>query len=444
MKKSILSFVAVLLVIVLLCCTAAFGLTVGPITISSVLDEENGIRRGLDLVGGSSITFEAQLPDDYNESNLSSDMASVQAMMTKRLDSLGYTEATVELVGDRRIKIDIPAISDPQEAVEVLGATAQLQFLDADDNVILTGSGIKSASAGYGQISSSSVTSEHYVTVEFTDEAQEAWEEATKKAAQAAAGTSEESEDGEEHNHDHSIIKIMMDDEVLSEPSVGAEYADTGITGGSCIISGNFDADSAKTLAEQINIGQLPFTLEKVAMSAVGPSLGEKALSNSLIAGGIGILLVMIFMIIFYRLPGVVASIALMFYTALDAVILSVAHVNLSLPGIAGIILSIGMAVDANVVIFERVKDELRNGKTIRAAIDSGFHRAWTAIIDSNVTTIIASIVLYFFGSGTVVGFALTLGIGVVLSMFTAVTVTRFLLNRIVDFKIKNPKVYGA
>ena len=442
MKKSILSFVAVLLVIVLLCCTAAFGLTVGPITISSALDEENGIRRGLDLVGGSSITFEAQLPDDYNESNLSSDMASVQAMMTKRLDSLGYTEATVELVGDNRVKIDIPAISDPQEAVEILGATAQLKFLDADDNVILTGSGIKSASAGYGQISESSVASEHYVTVEFTDEAEEAWVEATKKAAQAAAGTGEETEEG--HDHDHSIIKIMMDDTVLSEPAVGAEYADTGITGGSCIISGNFDADSAKTLAEQINIGQLPFTLEKVAMSAVGPSLGERALSTSLMAGGIGILLVMIFMIAFYRLPGVVASIALMFYTALDAVILSVAHVNLSLPGIAGIILSIGMAVDADVVIFERIKEELRNGKTVRAAIDSGFHRAWTAIIDSNVTTIIAAVVLYFFGSGTVVGFALTLGIGVVLSMFTAITITRFLLSRIVDFKIKNPKVYGA
>ena len=430
MKKSILSFVAVLLVIALLCCTAVFGLTVGPIQIPNVLDEENGIRRGLDLVGGSSITFEAQLPDGYNTSNLQSDMNSVQAMMTKRLDSLGYTEATVELVGDSRIKVDIPAISDPQEAVEVLGATAQLQFLNADGEVILGGSDIKSASAGYGKVSQTSVAEEHYVNVEFTDEAAEKWTEATKLAAQA--------EDGKNY------IKIVMDEETLSSPSVSSEYAETGITGGGCIISGNFDADSARTLAEQINIGQLPFTLEEVSMSAVGPSLGEKALSTSLMAGAIGILLVMIFMIVMYRVPGFIASIALLFYTALDAVILTVAHVNLSLPGIAGIILSIGMAVDANVIIFERIKDELHNGKTVRAAIDSGFSRAWTAIIDSNITTIIAAVVLYFFGSGTVVGFAITFGIGVVLSMFTAVTVTRFLLRRIVDFNIRNPKLYGA
>ena len=430
MKKSILSFVAVLLVIALLCCTAVFGLTVGPIQIPNVLDEENGIRRGLDLVGGSSITFEAQLPDGYNTSNLQSDMNSVQAMMTKRLDSLGYTEATVELVGDTRIKVDIPAISDPQEAVEVLGATAQLQFLNADGEVIIGGSDIKSASAGYGKVSQTSVAEEHYVNVEFTDEAAEKWTEATKLAAQA--------EDGKNY------IKIVMDEETLSSPSVSSEYAETGITGGGCIISGNFDADSARTLAEQINIGQLPFTLEEVSMSAVGPSLGEKALSTSLTAGAIGILLVMIFMIVMYRVPGVIASIALLFYTALDAVILTVAHVNLSLPGIAGIILSIGMAVDANVIIFERIKDELRNGKTVRAAIDSGFSRAWTAIIDSNITTIIAAVVLYFFGSGTVVGFAITFGIGVVLSMFTAVTVTRFLLRRIVEFNIRNPKLYGA
>lgn len=430
MKKSILSFVAVLLVIALLCCTAVFGLTVGPIQIPNVLDEENGIRRGLDLVGGSSITFEAQLPDGYNTSNLQSDMNSVQAMMTKRLDSLGYTEATVELVGDTRIKVDIPAISDPQEAVEVLGATAQLQFLNADGEVILGGSDIKSASAGYGKVSQTSVAEEHYVNVEFTDEAAEKWTEATKLAAQA--------EDGKNY------IKIVMDEETLSSPSVSSEYAETGITGGGCIISGNFDADSARTLAEQINIGQLPFTLEEVSMSAVGPSLGEKALSTSLMAGAIGILLVMIFMIVMYRVPGIIASIALLFYTALDAVILTVAHVNLSLPGIAGIILSIGMAVDANVIIFERIKDELHNGKTVRAAIDSGFSRAWTAIIDSNITTIIAAVVLYFFGSGTVVGFAITFGIGVVLSMFTAVTVTRFLLRRIVEFNIRNPKLYGA
>ncbi len=430
MKKSILSFVAVIAVIALLCCTAAFGFTVGPVSVPSVLDEENGIRRGLDLVGGSSITFEAVLEDGYDTSNLESDMASVQAMLQKRLDSLGYTEATVELVGDKRVTVEIPSINDPTEAVAVLGATAQLQFVDADGNVILDGSGIKSAKSGYGQLSSSDMVSQHYVEVTFKEDAVSKWTEATKAAANAESGS--------------NYISIQMDDEILSEPTVSSEYAQTGITGDTCIISGNFTADTAKTLAEQINIGQLPFSLEEVSMSSVGPQLGEKALSSSIRAGAIGLVLVMLFMILIYRLPGLVASIALIFYTVLDLVILAVAHVNLSLPGIAGIILSIGMAVDANVVIFERMKDELRNGKTIRAAIDSGFHRAISAILDSNVTTIIAALVLYFLGTGTVKGFAMTLGIGVVLSMFTAVFVTHFLLNRIADFRITNLRLYGV
>ncbi|MCD8356355.1 MAG: protein translocase subunit SecD [Clostridia bacterium] len=430
MKKSILSFVAVIAVIALLCCTAAFGLNVGPLSIASVLDEEDGIRRGLDLVGGSSITFEAILDDDYDTANLTSDMASVQAMLQKRLDSLGYTEATVELVGDNRVKVDIPAINDPAEAVSVLGATAQLTFVDADGNVVLDGSGIKSATSGYGQLSQSDMTSQHYVEVTFNEDAVEKWTEATKAAASAEDGS--------------NYIKIMMDDEVLSQPSVSSEYAETGITGDSCVISGSFTAETAKTLAEQINIGQLPFSLDEVSMSSVGPQLGEKALSTSIKAGALGILLVMLFMILFYRLPGFVSSIALIFYTALDLVILSIAHVNLSLPGIAGIILSIGMAVDANVVIFERMRDELSNGKTIRAAIDAGFNRAFSAILDSNITTLIAAFVLYFMGTGTVKGFALTLGIGVVLSMFTAVTVTKFLLKRMADFRITNPKLYGV
>ena len=188
LKKSILSFVAVLAVIALLSCTAAFGLNVGPLSIASVMDEEDGIRRGLDLVGGSSITFEAILKDDYNKDNLSSDMASVQAMLQKRLDSLGYTEATVELVGDNRVTVDIPSINNPEEAVSVLGATAQLTFEDAAGNVILDGSGIKSATSGYGQISQSSMANEHYVQVTFTSEAQEKWTEATKAAAHRLPG----------------------------------------------------------------------------------------------------------------------------------------------------------------------------------------------------------------------------------------------------------------
>ena len=225
---------------------------------------------------------------------------------------------------------------------------------------------------------------------------------------------------------------------------VGSQYAETGITGGEVIISGDFTAESAGQLANNIAIGQLPFSLKQVEMRSVGAQLGMDALTSSIQAGVIGVILVMVFMILVYRLPGVVSCIALLLYCILEGLVLVIFRVNLSLPSIAGIILSIGMAVDANVVIFERVKEELRAGKTIKSAIDSGFHRAFAAILDSNITTFIAAVVLYFFGKGTITGFAITLGLGILLSMFTALTVTRTLLNSLVGMKITNIKLYGA
>ena len=233
-------------------------------------------------------------------------------------------------------------------------------------------------------------------------------------------------------------MAIVMDNQVISSPSVSSQ-----IDSDSCVISGSFTRDSASELADLINAGQIPFSLKQVELRSVGPQLGADAMRTSLIAGAIGIVLVMLFMLIVYRIPGLVASIALCFYMVIEALIFSLVRVNLSLPGIAGIILSIGMAVDANVIIFERVKEELKNGKTVKSAIDSGFKRAFTAILDSNITTLIACAVLFFLGTGTIVGFATTLGIGVIVSMFTALTVTHFLLNRMVDFRIRNPKAYG-
>ena len=200
----------------------------------------------------------------------------------------------------------------------------------------------------------------------------------------------------------------------------------------------------ATETANLINSGRLPFELKDVELRAVGPTLGEKALETSLLAGIIGLLLVILFMIAYYRLPGVAAALALMFYALLMVILLSAFKINLSLPGIAGIILTVGMAVDANVIIFERVKEELRSGKTLRASIDSGFKRAFTAILDSNLTTLIAAVVLYFFGTGPISGFAITLGIGVILSMFTVLVVSRFLLYQLVGMKIKSLKAYGA
>ena len=392
--------------------------------IPSVLDTDNGIRLGLDLVGGSRIVYEAEIPDGYNQANLADDMNSVQKVIRQRLTDKGFTEATVTLTGDNRVTVEIPQITNPEEAVQTLGTTAQLTFIDADGKEWLTGSDIKKATYGYGRPTGNEVTDVHYVQVQFTSEGQKKFAEATGNIAARTDGT--------------NIMAIVMDDQVISSPSVSSE-----IDNDSCVISGSFTRDSAAELADLINAGQIPFSLKQVELRSVGPQLGADAMRTSLIAGAIGIVLVMLFMLIVYRIPGLVASIALCFYMVIEALIFSLVRVNLSLPGIAGIILSIGMAVDANVIIFERVKEELKNGKTVKSAIDSGFKRAFTAILDSNITTLIACAVLFFLGTGTIVGFATTLGIGVIVSMFTALTVTHFLLNRMVDFRIRNPKAYG-
>ena len=392
--------------------------------IPSVLDNENGIRLGLDLVGGSRIVYEAEIPDGYNQANLADDMNSVQKVIRQRLTDKGFTEATVALTGENRVTVEIPQITNPEEAVQTLGTTAQLTFIDADGKEWLTGSDIKKATYGYGRPTGNEVTDVHYVQVQFTSEGQKKFAEATGNIAARTDGT--------------NIMAIVMDNQVISSPSVSSQ-----IDSDSCVISGSFTRDSASELADLINAGQIPFSLKQVELRSVGPQLGADAMRTSLIAGLIGIALVMLFMLIVYRIPGLVASIALCFYMVIEALIFSLVRVNLSLPGIAGIILSIGMAVDANVIIFERVKEELKNGKTVKSAIDSGFKRAFTAILDSNITTLIACAVLFFLGTGTIVGFATTLGIGVIVSMFTALTVTHFLLNRMVDFRIRNPKAYG-
>ena len=392
--------------------------------IPSVLDTDNGIRLGLDLVGGSRIVYEAEIPDGYNQANLADDMNSVQKVIRQRLTDKGFTEATVTLTGDNRVTVEIPQITNPEEAVQTLGTTAQLTFVDADGKEWLTGSDIKKATYGYGRPTGNEVTDVHYVQVQFTSEGQKKFAEATGNIAARTDGT--------------NIMAIVMDNQVISSPSVSSQ-----IDSDSCVISGSFTRDSASELADLINAGQIPFSLKQVELRSVGPQLGADAMRTSLTAGAIGIVLVMLFMLIVYRIPGLVASIALCFYMVLEALIFSLVRVNLSLPGIAGIILSIGMAVDANVIIFERVKEELKNGKTVKSAIDSGFKRAFTAILDSNITTLIACAVLFFLGTGTIVGFATTLGIGVIVSMFTALTVTHFLLNRMVDFRIRNPKAYG-
>ncbi len=432
MKKGILWFVVVLVVIALFIATSINGLNLGTFEIPSASE---GVRLGLDLAGGASITFEARTEDGSAPS--AADMETTKAIFRERLDGKGYTEATIQKVGDKRFTVEIPTVTDPEEAIALLGKPAVLEFRDADGNVVIEGKDVADAVAQYGQVSDVGI-SQHHVALKLNSDARAKFKEATKQAASRAS-------------EGKNYIGIYLDGTAVSVPYVDASYASTGIDSDEAIITFGDEGSTAVTggaaaeeLANFIRSGALPFELEEIELRSVGPTLGEKALETSLFAGLLGLLLVMLFMIIIYRLPGLVAAFSLAFYAALMLVVMALIKVNLSLPGIAGIILSIGMAVDANVVIYERIKEELRLGKTLKASIDAGFKRAFTAILDSNVTTLIAAVVLYAFGMGTIKGFAVTLGLGVIISMFTVLVVSRFLLYRLVDMKIKSPKAYGA
>ena len=304
-----------------------------------------------------------------------------------------------------------------------MGATAQLKFVDYEGTEVLTGSDVKNATAKYEAIDEMSGP-QHFVELTLKESGVQKFSEATGRVAALPQG--------------QNYIAIMMDELVVSAPMVK-----TQITQDTCIISGEFTADEAKALAGNIRSGQLPFSLSQVELRAISATLGDTALKTSLIAGLIGIILVMLFMLLFYRLPGFLASIALAAYIAIIGIILANLHVNLTLPGIAGIILSIGMAVDANVIIFERIKEELRLGKTVRSAVDAGFNRALSAVIDSNITTIIAAVILIALGTGTIKGFGVTLFIGVVVSMISAIFVTKFLLKQMIGMNVKNLWLYG-
>lgn len=421
MVKHTLGFVISILLIVGVCIVALVG--IGPV--DGILDE-GGVRKGLDLVGGSVIVYEADLEEEPDPDELAFNMEAVQNMMVNRLTTLGYTEATATLNGDRRIRIEIPAIDDPEEASQLLGSTAKLEFQNHLGETLLEGKDIKAAYPQYGDATGQGIP-QFFVALEFQPDAVEKFAAATESVVT-----------GDNVLNKTNYIAIVLDGEILSTPFVN-ERLHTD----SCTITGNFDQERAVWLASIITSGQLPFALKEVQLEAIGPTLGEEALSTSMIAGAIGIFLVMIFMSIFYRMPGLMASIALCGYIGIVGIVICVSKVNLSLPGIAGIILSVGMAVDANVIIFERIKEELRIGKSTVAGVHAGFKNAFSSIIDSNVTTLIAVIVLMVFGTGSIVGFAQTLLIGILVSMFTALVVTRFFLSCLVGMRITDPKKWG-
>ncbi|WP_338626222.1 protein translocase subunit SecD [Selenomonas sp. TAMA-11512] len=373
----------------------------------------NSIRQGLDLQGGTHVVLEAV---DTPEAQVNEDaMKRVVTIMEKRVNELGLTEPLIQRQGERRIIIELPGVKDPDAAIKVIGKTAMLEFQDEDGNTVMTGTDLKDAQAATNQ------SGQHVVHLEFSAEGAQKFGELTTMNVGRR-------------------IAILLDGEVLTAPNVREP-----IMGGRAEITGQETLDEANNLAVLLRSGALPVKVDIIETRTVGPTLGQDSKDKSQFAFLIGISSVLVFMVIFYRLSGLVADIALMAYVVMLLAILYFLDATLTLPGVAGIILSIGMAVDANVLIFEHFKEEYRLGNSLRVSMDAGFRRAFTTILDSNITTIIAAFVLFMFGTGTIKGFAITLGLGVFLSMLTAITFTQYMLKLLIGSNIlKNPAAYGA
>lgn len=388
-----------------------------------IVRAKDSIDLGLDLAGGVYVVLEAQT--DAKGAELQRIMEQSKAIINERVNGLGVSEPNISIEGGNRIRVELAGIDDPQKAIELIGKTAQLQFIDPDKNVVLTGKNVAGSEVKYhnNQLGQQEVV----VSLEFDKEGTDKFAEATGRLAQ-------------ETNREDKIIYIVLDDQIISYPAVQDQ-----ITDGKAVITGNFTLEEASELATLIRAGALPVEMKELQTSIIGPTLGLKAYERSIQAGGIALLIIMAFMIIVYRIPGFIASIGLIIYTLITLFTMSSLGVKLTLPGIAGLILSIGMAVDANVIIFERIKEEIRIGKSIRTAVDTGFKRALTSVMDSNITTLIAGAVLYYFGIGPIKGFGVTLIIGIVASMLTAVIISKYLLKLIVSITgNKNTKLYGA
>ena len=415
LTKKISYSIIILMLLVGLTLTTIFGMN------GKGYGSAKDINLGLDLAGGVSITYEIQ-----EDNPTSQDIEDTIYKLEKRIEGRS-TESQVYKEGDKRITVEIPGVTDANEILTELGTPGSLEFLDytgytawsqgEDYTPLLTGSDVKAAQA-YSDTSSNESTP-YGVSLTFTDEGSEKFADATSKNI-------------------GSRIYIIYDGSVVSYPTVN-----TAITGGSASITGMETYEAADNLATYIRIGSIPLTLNEVSSNIVGAQLGQDAIHSSLIAAGIGFVLLCIFMIAIYRVPGVVATLSLIIYTTLVLFIVSVYDLTLTLPGIAGIILGIGMAVDANVIVFARVREEIATGKSVQTSMKIGFQKAMSAILDGNITTLIASVVLMALGSGTVKGFAYTLMIGIILSLFTAMVVTRYILYSLYALGLKSEKLYG-
>ncbi|MGV8905011.1 MAG: protein translocase subunit SecD [Acetobacterium sp.] len=412
-RKSVIQLVAIALSIALVGYILFYGITVGVYSIGNI---GKTINYGLDLTGGVNVVLEAEAndADPVTPEKIDSAILTIR----QRIDSIGVSTPTITKQGENRIRVSIPSVSDQEEALTLIGKTAQLEFLGPDDTVILTGKDVVD-SKGVMQTDNSGIQ-KAVVTLKFSEEGTKLFAAATEK-------------------YQGQIIKIKLDDEVISSPTVNVV-----ITSGEAVIEGMGDIDEAGNLASLIRGGALPVKLAPVEIRTVGPTLGQNSLDQSFLAGLIGIGLVLIFMLVVYRGLGFIADLALMIYIMIFLIIMTALNVTLTLPGIAGLILSVGMAVDANVIIFSRIKEEARSGKSLLTAIDVGFSRAFTTILDSNVTTLIAGFVLFFLGSGSIQGFAVTLILGILVSMFTAIVITRQLIKMLVKTGIfNNHAFYG-
>lgn len=406
--RALVSLVAIIVVVAVCAYLGLCGFGKGTM-INYLKPWGDAISLGLDLRGGVYTVYQAE---NNGDPDFDTKMESTVSILTSRLTRQGFTEATVTRQGSDRIRVEIPNVSDPNQILTIIGTPAQLYFVDESGNNLMEGGMVKNAQAAQDQ------DGKPCIAFELTDEGAKIFAEAT------AANLGK-------------TISITLDGENISRATVN-----TVIAGGKGEITGNFTADEAKNLATLILSGALPLNLTQLEVSAISATLGVEALDRAIQAGIIGVALVMLFMLFRYRLCGLVADIALTIYIMIVVLLLALTGAQLTLPGVAGIILGIGMAVDANVVIFERIREEVKNGRPIGSAVRKGFSNALSAIIDSNVTTIIAAVVLYAFGTGSVRGFALTLGIGVATSLVTAVFVTHKLLDIFADLGIKNQKLY--
>ena len=418
--RSLIIAAVIMIIVVIAGYIGVNGLHLGDVDLRSAKDS---IELGLDLAGGVFVVLEANT--DAKGEDLARMMEETKAIIGNRVDGLGVSEPNIAIEGDKRIRIELAGVQDPDEAIDLIGKTALLEFKNPNGDTVISGKNVINSQVlfqpnEYG-------VNEPVVSLELNEEGRKLFFDETSKLAAEVEPLDK-------------IIYIVLDGEMISNPMVLEPIAD-----GRPVITGMYTLEEANNLSTLIRAGALPVEMIELQTSVIGPTLGLEAYERSILAGGIAITIIFAFMLLVYRVPGFVASLALTIYVLLVVGAMILIGAKLTLPGIAGLVLSIGMAVDANILIFERIREEILVGKTVRVSIDAGFKRALRSILDSNITTLIAGAVLYFYGTGPIKGFGVTLTIGIVASMITAVFFTKYVLRLIAQITGgKNQKLYGV